>query len=36
VLILSDGAIVGLVTPHSLAEVMMVKSVRPDWRFDRR
>ena len=32
----SDGAIVGLVTSHGLAEVMMIRSVRPDWRFSRR
>jgi CBS domain containing-hemolysin-like protein len=32
----SDGAIVGIVTGQTLAEVMMIKSARPDWRFDRR
>ena len=32
----SDGAIVGIVTGQTLAELMMIKSARPDWRFDRR
>ena len=32
----SDGAIVGIVTGQTLAEVMMMKSARSDWRFDRR
>jgi hypothetical protein len=32
----SDGVIVGLVTLHALAELTMIKSVRPDWRFERR
>jgi len=32
----SDGAIVGIVTGQTLAELMMIKSAEPDWRFDRR
>jgi len=32
----SDRVIVGLVTLHALAELTMIKSVRPDWRFERR
>ena len=32
----SHGAIVGVVTGQTLAEMMMIKSARPDWRFDRR
>ena len=32
----SDGAIVGIVTGQTLAELMMIKSAQPDWRFDRR
>jgi CBS-domain-containing membrane protein len=32
----SDGAIVGIVTGQTLAQVMMIKSARPDSRFDRR
>ncbi len=32
----SDGAIVGIVTGQTLAEVMMIKSGRPDWRFEHR
>jgi stage IV sporulation protein FB len=31
----SDGVIVGLITRHALAEVMMIKSARPDWSFHR-
>ncbi len=31
-----DGAIVGLLTREALAEVIMIRSVRPDWRFGRR
>jgi len=31
-----DGAIVGLLTRQSLAEVVMIRSARPDWRFSRR
>ena len=32
----SDGAIVGIVTGQTLAEVMMIKSARPDWRLEHR
>jgi CBS domain-containing protein len=32
----ADGAIVGIVTRQTLAELMMIKSARPDWRFDHR
>jgi Zn-dependent protease/CBS domain-containing protein len=32
----SDGAIVGLLTRQALAEIVLIRSVRPDWRFDRR
>jgi Zn-dependent protease len=32
----SDGAIVGLLTRQALAEVILIRSVKPDWRFDRR
>ncbi len=32
----SDGAIVGLLTREALAEVVLIRSARPDWRFDRR
>jgi Zn-dependent protease/predicted transcriptional regulator len=32
----SDGAIVGLLTRQALAEVILIRSVRPDWRFERR
>jgi Zn-dependent protease/CBS domain-containing protein len=31
-----DGAIVGLLTRQALAEVILIRSVRPDWRFERR
>jgi Zn-dependent protease/CBS domain-containing protein len=31
-----DGAIVGLLTREALAEVVLIRSVRPDWRFNRR
>jgi Zn-dependent protease len=31
-----DGAIVGLLTREALAEVIMIRSIRPDWRFERR
>ncbi len=30
-----DGALVGLLTRQNLAELMMIKSLRPDWRFNR-
>ncbi len=30
-----DGVLVGLITRQNLAELMMIKSMRPDWRFDR-
>ncbi len=32
----ADGAIVGLLTRQALAEVVLIRSARPDWRFDRR
>jgi Zn-dependent protease/predicted transcriptional regulator len=32
----ADGAIVGLLTRQGLAEVVMIRSLRPDWRFDRK
>jgi Zn-dependent protease/CBS domain-containing protein len=32
----ADGAIVGLLTRQALAEVMMIRAARPDWRFDRK
>jgi CBS domain-containing protein len=32
----SDGAIVGLLTRQALGEVVMIRSVRPDWRFERK
>ncbi len=31
-----DGAIVGLLTRQALGEVVLIRSVRPDWRFERR
>ena len=31
-----DGAIVGLLTRQALAEIVLIRSLRPDWRFDRR
>jgi len=31
----ADGAIVGLLTRDALAEVVLIRSVRPDWRFGR-
>lgn len=31
----SDGRLVGLLTRQSLAEIMMIRDVRPDWRFAR-
>ena len=31
-----DGAIIGLLTREALAEVVLIRSARPDWRFDRR
>jgi stage IV sporulation protein FB len=30
-----DGALVGVLGRQNLAEMMMIKSVRPDWRFER-
>jgi CBS domain-containing protein len=30
-----DGTLVGLLTRHNLAEMMMIKTLRPDWRFER-
>jgi len=32
----ADGALLGLVTRKSIAEVMLIKAARPDWRFARR
>jgi Zn-dependent protease/CBS domain-containing protein len=32
----AEGAIIGLLTRQALAEVMMIRSARPDWRFERR
>ena len=32
----AEGAIVGLLTRQALADAVMIRSVRPDWRFDRR
>ena len=32
----ADGAIVGLLTRQALAEIVLIRSVRPDWRFGRR
>jgi len=32
----ADGALLGLVTRQSIAEVMLIKAARPDWRFARR
>ncbi|MGA8170225.1 MAG: site-2 protease family protein [Methylocystis sp.] len=31
----ADGVLEGLITPQSLAEIMLIKSARPDWRFSR-
>ena len=31
----ADGSIVGLLTREALAEVVLIRSARPDWRFDR-
>ncbi len=31
-----DGRIVGLLTRQALAEVILIRSARPDWRFERR
>ncbi|MGJ0506208.1 MAG: site-2 protease family protein [Methylocystis sp.] len=32
----SDGRLVGLLTRQSLAEIMMIREARPDWRFPKR
>jgi CBS-domain-containing membrane protein len=32
----SEGALVGLLTRQNLGEMMYIKTIRPDWRFDRR
>jgi CBS domain-containing protein len=32
----ADGRLVGLLTRQSLAEIMMIRDARPDWRFPRR
>ena len=31
-----DGKLLGLLTRQALAEVMMIRTARPDWRFERR
>ena len=31
-----EGRLVGLLTRQSLAEIMMIRDLRPDWRFDRK
>lgn len=31
----ADGVLVGLLTPQNLAEMMTIKTMRPDWRFGR-
>jgi stage IV sporulation protein FB len=31
----ADGRLVGLLTPENVGEMMLVRSVRPDWRFRR-
>jgi len=31
----AEGRLVGLLTRQSLAEVMMIREMRPDWRFGR-
>lgn len=31
----TEGSLVGLLTPQNLSEMMMIKLVRPDWRFRR-
>jgi predicted transcriptional regulator len=30
-----DGILVGLLTRQNLGEMMIIKAMRPDWRFDR-
>ena len=30
-----DGILIGLLTRQNLAEMMIIKTMRPDWRFDR-
>ena len=32
----ADGALIGLLTREALAEIVLIRSARPDWRFDRR
>ena len=32
----AEGRLVGLLTRQSLAEIMMIRDARPDWRFSRR
>jgi Zn-dependent protease/CBS domain-containing protein len=32
----ADGVLAGLLTRQNLAEVMVIKTMRPDWRFERR
>src|ERR1019366_7827556 len=32
----SEGVLVGLLTRQNLGEMMIIKTIRPDWRFDRR
>ena len=31
----ADGRMIGLLTPENVGEMMLVRSVRPDWRFRR-
>ena len=31
----SEGVLVGLLTRQNLAEMMIIKTMRPDWRFNR-
>jgi CBS domain-containing protein len=31
-----EGRLLGLLTRQSLAEIMMIRDARPDWRFNRR
>jgi len=31
----SEGVLVGLLTRQNLAEMMIIKTMRPDWRFHR-
>jgi hypothetical protein len=31
----ADGILVGLLTRQNLGEMMIIKAIRPDWRFER-